>query len=327
MIEAIMFFGLGFFVACLLAVVVLPLVHARAVRLTRRRIEAMTPVSIAEIQADKDHLRAEFAVATRQLELTLENVKDKAVTHLVDIGRKTEIIARLQAEKDEVTARLASLSGNEQSLQQQLLSTAESLTEKTNLLNEIQAKLAEREAELANVRKELTEGAVAKDSLRVEMIALQTQAETLRGQIMKLEERLTEKDRTIEERGTAVAAAAHALAEMKRERDALKTEIEAKRGEAAADGGDEHTREKERAENALLRERIADVAAEVARLTMQLEGAASPIPALLGDAKSATNGAGHGPDLVPDTSDWSNLSLADRIRALQNKTVRLPASN
>jgi DNA repair exonuclease SbcCD ATPase subunit len=326
MIEAIMFFGLGFFVACLLAVVVLPLVHARAVRLTRRRIEAMTPVSIAEIQADKDHLRAEFAVATRQLELTLENVKDKAVAHLVDIGRKTEIIARLQAEKDEVTARLASLSGNEQSLQQQLLSTAESLTEKTNLLNEIQAKLAEREAELANVRKELTEGAVAKDSLRVEMIALQTQAETLRGQIMKLEERLTEKDRTIEERGTAVAAAAHALAEMKRERDALKTEIEAKRGEAAA-GGDEHTREKERAENALLRERIADVAAEVARLTMQLEGTASPIPALLGDARSATNGAGHGPDLVPDTSDWSNLSLADRIRALQNKTVRVPASN
>jgi len=54
MIEPIMFLGLGFLAASLLALILLPLVHARAVRLTRRRIEALAPLSVAELKADKD---------------------------------------------------------------------------------------------------------------------------------------------------------------------------------------------------------------------------------------------------------------------------------
>jgi chorismate mutase len=62
MIESIMDFGIGFFVAVLLGLLFVPHVHNRAVRLTRRRLEAATPLSIAEIPADKDELRAEFAM-------------------------------------------------------------------------------------------------------------------------------------------------------------------------------------------------------------------------------------------------------------------------
>ena len=58
MIEPIMFFGIGFLVASLFGLVLIPLVHNRAVRLTMRRLEAATPLSMAEIQADKDQLRA-----------------------------------------------------------------------------------------------------------------------------------------------------------------------------------------------------------------------------------------------------------------------------
>ena len=63
MIEPIMYFGIGFLVAALIGLVVVPLVHGRAVRLTMRRLEAAAPLSMAEIQADKDQLRAEFAMA------------------------------------------------------------------------------------------------------------------------------------------------------------------------------------------------------------------------------------------------------------------------
>jgi hypothetical protein len=77
MIELIMFVGIGFLLAGLLAVGVIPLVHARAVRLTTRRLEAMNPSSIAEIQADKDLLRAEFAMSTRRLEMSVEELKAK----------------------------------------------------------------------------------------------------------------------------------------------------------------------------------------------------------------------------------------------------------
>jgi hypothetical protein len=58
MIEAIMYFGIGFLVATLLGLLFIPPVHNRAVRLTTKRLEASTPLSMIEIRADKDRLRA-----------------------------------------------------------------------------------------------------------------------------------------------------------------------------------------------------------------------------------------------------------------------------
>src|SRR5262245_19413498 len=82
MIEPIMYFGIGFLMASLLGLVLIPLVHNRAVRLTMRRLEAATPISLAEIQADKDQLRAEFAMSTRRLELSVEQMKVKTTSQL-----------------------------------------------------------------------------------------------------------------------------------------------------------------------------------------------------------------------------------------------------
>ncbi len=48
----------------------------------------------------------------------------------------------------------------------------------------------------------------------------------------------------------------------------------------------EQTWAAERVENALLRERINDIAAEIARLTVALEGADSPIEAMLHERAS-----------------------------------------
>ena len=53
MIEPVMFFGIGFLVAALLALLFVPLVHSRAVRLTMRRLEAATPLSIAKFAPTK----------------------------------------------------------------------------------------------------------------------------------------------------------------------------------------------------------------------------------------------------------------------------------
>ena len=88
MIEPIMFFGIGFLVASLLGLVLIPLVHNRAVRLTMRRLEAATPLSMAEIQADKDQLRAEFAMSTRRLELSVEQMKARPPASLPSSARR-----------------------------------------------------------------------------------------------------------------------------------------------------------------------------------------------------------------------------------------------
>jgi hypothetical protein len=64
MIESFMCFGIGFFLAALSVLVVAFLVHGRAVRLTMRRFEHHPAVDV-EVHADKDRMRAEFAMSTR----------------------------------------------------------------------------------------------------------------------------------------------------------------------------------------------------------------------------------------------------------------------
>jgi hypothetical protein len=99
MIEMIMYFAGGFLVASLLAIVLISFVHQRAVRLTQRRLADAIPVSMAEIQADKDHLRAEFALSVRRLEMSVEQLKAKATVQLCHIARKTEAIMTMTLEK------------------------------------------------------------------------------------------------------------------------------------------------------------------------------------------------------------------------------------
>src|SRR5882762_8320297 len=116
MIEPIMYIGIGFLFAGLLVIGVIPLVHARAVRLTRKRIEAMTPMSMAEIQAEKDQLRAEFAMSTRRLEMSVEQMKAKTTSQLAEIGKKSEAVGRLKLELGEKTALVFALEAKEKQL-------------------------------------------------------------------------------------------------------------------------------------------------------------------------------------------------------------------
>jgi hypothetical protein len=100
MVESIIFFGIGFLFATLIGVAVIPLIHSRAVQLTIRRLEAAIPQSRAEIQADKDLLRAEFAMSTRRLDMSVERLKNKTTNQLSELGKKGDAINRLKIERD-----------------------------------------------------------------------------------------------------------------------------------------------------------------------------------------------------------------------------------
>src|SRR6202163_1730689 len=128
MIEPIMYFGLGFLAASLLALIIVPFVHGRAVRLTMRRLEAATPLSMAEIQADKDQLRAEFAMSTRRLEMSVDQLKTKTTGQLAELGKKGDVINRLKVELGEQTATIFALEARDKALRDQLRATEEEFT-------------------------------------------------------------------------------------------------------------------------------------------------------------------------------------------------------
>jgi hypothetical protein len=109
MIEALMYIGIGLLVGCLIGLAIIPLVHDRAVRLTVRRMEATLPRSFTEIQADKDLLRADFAVSTRRLEILIEQLRTRSVSQLVELSRKTDLINRLKSQRDALKVEILGL--------------------------------------------------------------------------------------------------------------------------------------------------------------------------------------------------------------------------
>jgi len=424
MIEPIMYIGIGFLVGGLLVLGVIPLVDSRAVRLTMRRLEAMNPLSMAEVQADKDLLRAEFAMSTRRLELSLEQMKAKTTSNLADIGKKTEAISLLKLELGEKTAALLALEAREKLLNEQLQSTQAELAANVSALAEVGQALASVEAELAQVNGQFSDRSLTADSQRVELVALQAQIELLKNQIdghnkeakdlrdqldgktteaeqlsqqlgqergkteqlggrlgeldrqlvaqntesevlgrraQELSARLDEQGRFLADRefitdrlrNDALAAQkteAEVRAELadaeKRHRfvaEAIRSEkaqldeqlkqsheerAKLEREIAAMKREFENAGASERMENAVLRERISEVAAEVVRLTAALEGSGSTIDAILasdaGRTSAGPNGSnGNGtPSIAPGAGEPTKSTLADRIRALQGRAAR-----
>jgi chromosome segregation ATPase len=423
MIEPIMFFGIGFLVAALIGLVVVPLVHGRAVRLTMRRLEAATPLSMAEIQADKDQLRAEFAMSTRRLEMSVEQLKTKSTSQLAELGKKGDAVNRLKIELGEKTATIFALEARDKALRDQLRATEEEFAVKTSTMLEAQRALSEKEAELARMIEQLDERSQTAEAQKVEIVALKTQVEALkdrldgashelravedrrdservelraatqelseeRGKVENLgrrvgeleqqlvaqtteaeilgrrahdlEARLTEQTRLLTEsefelkqlRGAMDLARRtegdlrSAIAELDGRSSAANQQLKAENAQLAAEL--DRTREErdraardlagmkreaeenwasERVENALLRERINDVAAEVARLASALEGPNSTIDAILATEGARDRAAPaavttHGTVDLPAEAPVSG-NLADRIRALQSQATRV----
>src|SRR5580693_8832089 len=145
MIEPVMYFGIGFLVAALLGLLFVPLVHNRAVRLTMRRLEAATPLSIAEIRADKDQLRAEFAMSTRRLEMSVEQMKAKTTGQLAELGKKTDAINQLKKELGEKTAAIFAFESREKNLRDQLHATEQEFEIKSTALHEAERTLDDKQ--------------------------------------------------------------------------------------------------------------------------------------------------------------------------------------
>ncbi|TIU29106.1 MAG: hypothetical protein E5W27_04265, partial [Mesorhizobium sp.] len=109
MVQSILFFVLGFLCAGFLALMIAPAIWRRAVALTRKRVEGSMPLTLAEIQADKDRVRAEFAMSTRRLEMSVKSLREKSAEQLVEIGRGREALKGLDIERKEKKQALLEL--------------------------------------------------------------------------------------------------------------------------------------------------------------------------------------------------------------------------
>jgi len=421
-VEPIMYLAIGFLVAMLLGLTLVPLVHNRAVRLTTRRMEAATPLSMAEIQADKDQLRAEFAMSARRLEMSVDQLKHKTTSQLAELGKKTDAINRLKLELGEKNATIFSLEAREKAVKEQLRATEEEFATKTEALRQAEKALHDKQSEQARLNAELNDRSTMAESRQVELVAVHTQIDALklrvgdaekdfattqarleaerkqaeaasrdlaeaRARVESLSQRVTDLDRQLimqvkeaellgnrvndlearlSTQGKLLAEREYEVNQLRQAREAAERTIKELRDElnltnsgswpaverlksekaaveeqlriarderaklqrdvTAIQAQAESTWATERMENALLRERINDIAAEVAKLAIQLEGPNSPIEALLAaEPEQPSSGAVNGAPPQGATEGGATEgggTLAERIRALQSHASR-----
>jgi predicted nucleic acid-binding Zn-ribbon protein len=150
MIDIGMYVALGFLLASLLALMVAPAFWKRAVRLTKRRVEMTMPMSAADIQADKDQLRAEFAIELRRVEVALEKAKDKAARELVEANKRRVEISEINTELEGIKGRLNEKENANRVLEQTIRRRLPELEGRLKAAKEAMAELEAANAELRN---------------------------------------------------------------------------------------------------------------------------------------------------------------------------------
>lgn len=375
MVEPIIYMAIGFLLSALLGLMLLPLVHNRAVRLTTRRLAASAPVSMTEVQADKDQLRAEFAMSARKLEMSIDQLKAKATSQAAELGKKADAVNRLKMELSTRNAEVLALQAREQSLTDLLRAATDELTATTGTLHATQQTLGERQAEAVRLSADLAERTQTAEARQTELAAAHRQIDELQQRLDEAAREFAATQQRLDQQRIETAIAASELAEARghveslsrrvgdldgqliaqvKETEQVGNEADALRERAASQAALLTERDAEavqlrqareeaetavkqlrdeafalnnnrspsalatsQVDNALLRERINDIAAEVARLTMTLEGPDSPINAIL-KAEPPLPPANGSPAVA------LQQTLADRIRALQAQTSRHP---
>jgi chromosome segregation ATPase len=261
-------------------------------------------VELVAVRAQIDELKnrvgdAEKEFAATQARLTQEKIDSEKAT----------------AELGDARARVENLSQRVTDLDRQLIVQVKEAEMLGNRVNDLEGRLttqgkmlAERDFENNQLRGANEAADRTMKELRVEIAGLSAGGKSPAMEKLRSEKAAVEEQLTI----------------ARDERAKLQRDINAIQQQA------ESSWATERMENALLRERINDIAAEVAKLAMQLEGPNSAIEAMLvatepaAPAKAAkpangatANGAAPSP-AIPEGGG----TLADRIRALQSHASR-----
>jgi chromosome segregation ATPase len=263
MVESIMYLGIGFLFAALGLLGVVPLVHGRAVRLTTRRLEGAFPSSMAEMWADKDLLRADFAMSTRRLEKNVEQLQSRNASQLAELGKKADAINRLKIElgalrdqlralEEGLAAKAIGVQNAERALSDrdsELVKLAGELDERSTLVDaqkaeivalktlveakatavhEAERALSDKDSELAKLAGELDERSTLADAQRVEIIALKTQVEAKATAVHEAERALSDKDSELAKLAGELDQRSTLVDAQKAEIIALKTQVETK---------------------------------------------------------------------------------------------------
>ena len=216
-IQSAMLVVLGFSIAGLLACVIAPAYRRRAARLATLELKRTMPLTEAEIAADKDRIRADYAIRVHKLESNLHDLSVETSRQLIEINRRDARISALESD----VARLATINEEHENARRVLeLTITDRLPKVEQRLAAAKKLLFERDREIAALTQTAQRQAIALE----EATQINTQQ---RNDIHRLNATLT----------TRAARHRDKAEEQKHETEiALRTEIEALRARVRDQG-------------------------------------------------------------------------------------------
>ncbi len=184
-IQSGMLIALGFLAAMLLALLIAPAFWRRAVRLTTVRIKETMPVTDTEIRADKDRIRAEFAIRVHKLESEIEHIRLAEARQKIDLNRRDAMINELQGQLEVAKSSHEELTNARHVLEQ---TVGDRIPRLESLVQETKKLLFNRDREISDLRSRLQAAeARSKKSGSNRAPVLEAELEALKAQAQKQE--------------------------------------------------------------------------------------------------------------------------------------------
>ncbi|EEH14239.1 conserved hypothetical protein [Brucella ceti B1/94] len=311
MIQSALFLMLGVLVAVFVVVLLGPSVWRRAFFLARRQVQAELPITLAEIRADRDGLRAEHAVAVSKLEQLLKLERGKTAEQKVTLARQQDELKRIPLLEQNI-ARLEKRLGEEEKGAAEARQARDTALEKAEIL----------QAELERVQGHYVALESLADTLRIEISAHEAEISRLMSEITEMRHDRKDATARYNELSTQLTAAQTKLKSETRRNGELQQKLEKliselsdaqeklerqnRHGDGALMSADQIEIARQ---NAALREEMATLAARMVAITAEREGPNSPIHKLLKGTALTEKGKGK--------KNKAPKSLATRIRDMQ----------
>ncbi len=190
---------LGFLAAGLIALLVAPAIWNRAVRLTKRRIEAKVPLTLSDIQADKDRMRAEFAISTRRLEITIKDQREKAAQQLLELNHRRNEAKSATDERDRLAKRLEELEATHAQMRKDFEERERQLALVADKLSATSEQLDEKTIELSKLELLFEDASLSSSSRQIELVARESDLDRLTDSLKKQRAERKELDKEIRE--------------------------------------------------------------------------------------------------------------------------------
>lgn len=270
MIETALFFILGFLCAVFIGIFIAPALFKLSYQRSRKDVEASLPLTLDEINAKTDGLRARYAAEIAGLEMRIKRTEEERALLKITLGKNHQDLKRIPALEQALASHEEELQKHQEALKdsqsaaQQLRSHAE--------------KLADDYGELQQHHIELKE---LGDVTRLELAANETSIDHLHHQIAELRRSHKDFDMRENKLKAEISATQTALNNEKQKNARLEerlarligllSDAEEKLSRSA------HSHQTEEA----IREELQDIAAEMVVISAEQEGDQSPVHAIL----------------------------------------------